>query len=237
MATPHIEAKPGDYADTVLLPGDPLRAKYISENFLDDPVQVNSVRNCYGYTGTYKGHRVSVQGSGMGIPSMSIYVNELATVYGATTIIRVGSCGGLAPDVHLRDVLLASGSSTDSAVVANGFGHGVHYCPLANFALLDTAYHVAMRLGVTPKVGDVFAADRFYNDDLDMKQLADYGMIGTEMESAGLYLLGAKLGFRALSILTVSDLIFSDEKTTSEERERTFNDMIAIALETAIAGE
>ncbi|GAB6092280.1 purine-nucleoside phosphorylase [Furfurilactobacillus curtus] len=231
----HIGAQMGDYADTVLLPGDPLRAKYIAEHFLTNVKQVNEIRNAFGYTGEYQGHRVSVQGSGMGIPSMSIYINELVQFYGVKTIIRVGSCGGMAPDVHLRDVLLASGSSTDSAVTANTFGPGVHYAPLADFGLLDTAYHEAQKMGITPKVGDIFAADRFYNDELDMKKLADYGVIGTEMESAGLYLLAAKLHFRALSVLTVSDLIFGDEKTTAAEREQTFNDMINISLATAIA--
>lgn len=236
MSTPHIEAQNGDYAETVLLPGDPLRAKYIAENFLTNVKQVNSVRNAFGYTGKYKGHRISVQGSGMGIPSMSIYINELVRFYGVKTIIRVGSCGGMAPGVKLRDVCLASGSSTDSAVVANSFAAGVHFAPLADFKLLDTAYHVAKNMGIEPKVGDIFAADRFYNDDIDMKKLADYGVIGTEMESAGLYLLAAKLHFRALSVLTVSDLLFgSQEKTTAAEREKTFNDMIKISLETAIA--
>lgn len=236
MSTPHIEAQNGDYAETVLLPGDPLRAKYIAENFLTKVKQVNSVRNAFGYTGEYKGHRISVQGSGMGIPSMSIYINELVRFYGVKTIIRVGSCGGMAPGVKLRDVCLASGSSTDSAVVANSFAAGVHFAPLADFKLLDTAYHVAKNMGIEPKVGDIFAADRFYNDDIDMKKLADYGVIGTEMESAGLYLLAAKLHFRALSVLTVSDLLFgSQEKTTAAEREKTFNDMIKISLETAIA--
>lgn len=236
MSTPHIEAQNGDYAETVLLPGDPLRAKYIAENFLTNVKQVNSVRNAFGYTGEYKGHRISVQGSGMGIPSMSIYINELVRFYGVKTIIRVGSCGGMAPGVKLRDVCLASGSSTDSAVVANSFAAGVHFAPLADFKLLDTAYHVAKNMGIEPKVGDIFAADRFYNDDIDMKELADYGVIGTEMESAGLYLLAAKLHFRALSVLTVSDLLFgSQEKTTAAEREKTFNDMIKISLETAIA--
>lgn len=236
MSTPHIEAQNGDYAETVLLPGDPLRAKYIAENFLTNVKQVNSVRNAFGYTGEYKGHRISVQGSGMGIPSMSIYINELVRFYGVKTIIRVGSCGGMAPGVKLRDVCLASGSSTDSAVVANPFAAGVHFAPLADFKLLDTAYHVAKNMGIEPKVGDIFAADRFYNDDIDMKKLADYGVIGTEMESAGLYLLAAKLHFRALSVLTVSDLLFgSQEKTTAAEREKTFNDMIKISLETAIA--
>ena len=235
MSTPHIEAQNGDYAETVLLPGDPLRAKYIAENFLTNVKQVNSVRNAFGYTGEYKGHRISVQGSGMGIPSMSIYINELVRFYGVKTIIRVGSCGGMAPGVKLRDVCLASGSSTDSAVVANSFAAGVHFAPLADFKLLDTAYHVAKNMGIEPKVGDIFAADRFYNDDIDMKKLADYGVIGTEMESAGLYLLAAKLHFRALSVLTVSDLLFgSQEKTTAAERENTFNDMIKISLETAI---
>lgn len=236
MSTPHIEAQNGDYAETVLLPGDPLRAKYIAENFLTNVKQVNSVRNAFGYTGEYKGHRISVQGSGMGISSMSIYINELVRFYGVKTIIRVGSCGGMAPGVKLRDVCLASGSSTDSAVVANSFAAGVHFAPLADFKLLDTAYHVAKNMGIEPKVGDIFAADRFYNDDIDMKKLADYGVIGTEMESAGLYLLAAKLHFRALSVLTVSDLLFgSQEKTTAAEREKTFNDMIKISLETAIA--
>ena len=236
MSTPHIEAQNGDYAETVLLPGDPLRAKYIAENFLTNVKQVNSVRNAFGYTGEYKGHRISVQGSGMGIPSMSIYINELVRFYGVKTIIRVGSCGGMAPGVKLRDVCLASGSSTDSAVVANSFAAGVHFAPLADFKLLDTAYHVAKNMGIEPKVDDIFAADRFYNDDIDMKKLADYGVIGTEMESAGLYLLAAKLHFRALSVLTVSDLLFgSQEKTTAAEREKTFNDMIKISLETAIA--
>ena len=236
MSTPHIEAQNGDYAETVLLPGYPLRAKYIAENFLTNVKQVNSVRNAFGYTGEYKGHRISVQGSGMGIPSMSIYINELVRFYGVKTIIRVGSCGGMAPGVKLRDVCLASGSSTDSAVVANSFAAGVHFAPLADFKLLDTAYHVAKNMGIEPKVGDIFAADRFYNDDIDMKKLADYGVIGTEMESAGLYLLAAKLHFRALSVLTVSDLLFgSQEKTTAAEREKTFNDMIKISLETAIA--
>lgn len=236
MSTPHIEAQNGDYAETVLLPGDPLRAKYIAENFLTNVKQVNSVRNAFGYTGEYKGHRISVQGSGMGIPSMSIYINELVRFYGVKTIIRVGSCGGMAPGVKLRDVCLVSGSSTDSAVVANSFAAGVHFAPLADFKLLDMAYHVAKNMGIEPKVGDIFAADRFYNDDIDMKKLADYGVIGTEMESAGLYLLAAKLHFRALSVLTVSDLLFgSQEKTTAAEREKTFNDMIKISLETAIA--
>lgn len=153
---------------------------------------------------------------------------------GLRLLFELALVGGMAPDVHVRDVLLASGSTTDSAVTANTFGPGIHYAPLADFKLLDSAYHVAKDLDINVKVGDIFAADRFYNDEIDMQKLADYGILGTEMESAGLYLLGAKLHFKALSVLTVSDLIFGDEKATAEERERTFNDMIKISLETAI---
>ncbi|NEG69523.1 purine-nucleoside phosphorylase [Bifidobacterium choloepi] len=235
MATPHNEAEPGDYAETVLMPGDPLRAKYIAETFLDDARQVNGVRNCLGYTGTYKGVPVSTQASGMGIPSLSIYTHELASVYGVKNIIRVGSCGGVGKDVKLRDIILGEGSTTDSAVIENTFQPGIHYAPIADFELLDTAYHKAKELGISTKVGDVYAADRFYNDNVDMERLRDYGVLGIEMESAGLYLLGKQLGFRALSILTVSDMIFGEGSTTSEERERSFNDMITLALETAIA--
>ncbi|EFA22626.1 purine-nucleoside phosphorylase [Bifidobacterium gallicum] len=235
MATPHNEAAPGDYAPITLLPGDPLRAQYIAEHFLDDVRQVNGVRNCLGFTGSYQGHPISVQGTGMGIPSMSIYVTELATVYGVTTMLRVGSCGGVDPRVNLRDILLAQGSSTDSNVVANTFQPGIHYAPLADFELLNTAYTKAQELGLHVRVGDIFAADRFYNDEIDMRKLADYGVLGTEMESAGFYLLGAKYHFRALSILTVSDLLLREGSTTSKERETGFNDMIHLALETAIA--
>ncbi|RSX54874.1 purine-nucleoside phosphorylase [Bifidobacterium dolichotidis] len=235
MATPHNEAAPGDYAPVVLLPGDPLRAKYIAENFLDDVRQVNGVRNCLGFTGSYKGHPVSVQGTGMGIPSLSIYVTELATVYGVKTMLRVGSCGGIDPSVNIRDILLAQGSSTDSNVVENTFQAGVHYAPLANFELLHTAYMKAQEMGLSVRAGDIFAADRFYNDELDVQKLADYGVLGTEMESAGFYLLGAKYHFRALSILTVSDLLLREGSTTSKERETGFNDMIHLSLETAIA--
>ncbi len=236
MATPHNSAEPGDYAPVCLLPGDPLRARYIAENFLDDVRQVNAVRNCLGYTGAYKGVPVSVQASGMGIPSLSIYVNELARFYGVKRIIRPGSAGGVGKDVHIRDIVLAQGSSTDSNVSVGALGPAIHYAPLANFSLLDKAYHIAAAQGLSVKVGDVFAADRFYNDEIDNAMLAEYGVLAVEMESAGLYMLGARLGFEALSILSVSDMILGEgEALTSEERASSLDDMIVLSLETAIA--
>ncbi|MDR3191132.1 MAG: purine-nucleoside phosphorylase [Lactobacillaceae bacterium] len=231
----HIDAKLGDYAQTVLLPGDPLRAKYIADTFLDDVVQVNAVRGALGFTGTYKGHRISVQGSGMGIPSMSIYINELANEFGVKTIMRVGSFGAMADDIQLGDVILASGGSTDSAVIAQTFGPGIYWSALPDFGLLDCAYHKALELNIPVKVGNIFAADRFYNDEIDMQKLTDYGVIGTEMEVAGLYLLAAKLKFKALDILTASDHIFRGEAISSQERQTSFADMMTVALETAIA--
>lgn len=232
--TPHINANVGDYAETVLLPGDPLRAKYIADTFLEDVVQVNDVRGMLGFTGTYKGHRVSVQGSGMGIPSMSIYVNELVSVYGVKNIMRVGSFGAMADDIELGDVVLASGASTDSAVIAQTFGPGIYWSATPDFALLDTAFHKAKELNVPVKVGNIFAADRFYNDEIDMNKLKDYGVLGTEMEAAGLYLLGAKLHFRALDVLTASDHLYRDEALSPEERQTSFKDMMLVALETAL---
>ncbi|MEY8437879.1 purine-nucleoside phosphorylase [Atopobiaceae bacterium 24-176] len=236
MATPHNSAEPGDYAPVCLLPGDPLRARYIAQNFLDDARQVNAVRNCLGFTGTYKGVPVSVQASGMGIPSLSIYVNELARVYGVKRIIRPGSAGGVGKGVHIRDIVLAQGSSTDSNVAAGALGPQIHYAPLASFSLLDKAYHIAAKQGLSVKVGDVFAADRFYNDEIDNALLAEYGVLAVEMESAGLYMLGARLGFEALSILSVSDMILGEgEALTAEERASSLDDMIVLSLETAIA--
>lgn len=232
--TPHIKAQVGDYAETVLLPGDPLRAKFIADTFLADVVQVNDVRGMLGFTGTYKGHRISVQGSGMGIPSMSIYVNELATVYGVKNIMRVGSFGAMADDIELGDVVLASGASTDSAVIAQTFGPGIYWSALPDFELLDAAFHKAKDLDIPVKVGNIFAADRFYNDEIDMNKLKDYGVLGTEMEAAGLYLLGSKLNFRALDILTASDHIYRDEALSPEARQNSFKDMMLVALETAI---
>ncbi len=232
--TTHINAKMGDYAETVLLPGDPLRAKFIADTFLEDVVQVNEVRGALGFTGTYKGKRISVQGSGMGIPSMSIYINELVSAFGVKNIIRVGSFGAMADNIALGDVVLASGASTDSAVIAQTFGPGIYWSALPDFELLDTAYHQAQAMNVPVKVGNIFAADRFYNDEIDMEKLKDYGVLGTEMEAAGLYLLGSKLKFRALDILTASDHIYRDEALSAQERQTSFKDMMLVALETSL---
>lgn len=232
----HIEAKKGDIADTVLLPGDPLRAKYIAETFFENPVRYNTVRNAFGYTGTYKGKRVSVQGTGMGIPSISIYTNELINEYGVKTLFRVGSSGGMSPDVHVRDVILAEGATTDSSIIHNTFGGGIYFTPIADFGLLDTAYHAADELDIPVRVGNVLSEDRFYNDEMDRQKLVDYGVAATEMETAALYLLAAKYHVRALAVLTISNHLITGEETTAEEREKSFNDMIKVALETAVKG-
>lgn len=230
----HIEATEGQIAETVLLPGDPLRAKYIAETFLTDVEQYNRVRNMFGYTGTYKGRRVSVQGTGMGIPSMMIYAEELITGYNVKNLIRVGTAGGMQKDVKVRDVILAQGATTDSAVVKNTFDDQVQFAPIADFDLLRTAYEIATEQGMKVKVGNILSADRFYNAELDKKKLADYGVLATEMEAAGLYTLAAKYNRRALAILTISDHLITGEETSSDEREKTFNDMMIVALETAL---
>lgn len=229
----HIEAKKGDIAKSVLLPGDPLRAKYIAETFLEDVTQYNRVRNAFGYTGTYKGHRISVQGTGMGIPSMMIYGEELITEYGVENLIRVGSAGGMKEEVKIRDVVLAQGATTDSSINRRTFHDQVDFAPLADFSLLKTAYEVAQNQQIDVKVGNVLSADRFYNEELDKKKLARYGVMAVEMEAAGLYTLAAKHNKKALAILTISDHLLTGEETTSEEREKTFDEMMRIALETA----
>ncbi len=230
----HIEAKKGDIAKSVLLPGDPLRAKYIAETFLEDVTQYNRVRNAFGYTGTYKGHRISVQGTGMGIPSMMIYGEELITEYGVENLIRVGSAGGMKEEVKIRDVVLAQGATTDSSINRRTFHDQVDFAPLADFSLLKTAYEVAQNQQIDVKVGNVLSADRFYNEELDKQKLARYGVMAVEMEAAGLYTLAAKHNKKALAILTISDHLLTGEETTSEEREKTFDEMMRIALETAI---
>lgn len=230
----HIEAKPGEIADKILLPGDPLRAKYIAETFLEDVKQYNSVRNMFGYTGTYKGVPVSVQGTGMGLPSMMIYAEELISEYGVENLIRVGSAGGMKEEVKIRDVVLAQGATTDSGVNRQTFNNQVDFAPLADFSLLKKAYEVGVEQKMEVKVGNVLSADRFYNEELDKKKLARYGVMAVEMEAAGLYTLAAKHNKRALAILTISDHLLTGEETTSQERERTFDDMMVIALETAI---
>lgn len=229
----HIGAKPGDIAETVLLPGDPLRAKYIAETFLEGAQCYNTVRNMFGYTGTYKGKRVSVQGTGMGVPSISIYINELMESYGVQNLIRVGTCGAIQKDVKVRDVILAMSASTDSNMNRRTF-KGIDYAPTANFELLKNAYDVGLEKGLNLKVGNVFTADLFYDDNADHELWAKYQILAVEMESAALYTLAAKYNRKALSILTVSDHILTGEATTAEERQTTFNDMIEVALEAAL---
>ncbi|MCT3399792.1 purine-nucleoside phosphorylase [Lentilactobacillus hilgardii] len=229
----HIGAKAGEIASTVLMPGDPLRAKYIAKTYLENPVCYSQVRNMLGYTGTYKGKKISVQGSGMGIPSLAIYTTELIKEYGVKTIYRVGSCGGMSPDVKIRDVILGEAGTTDSSIIANTFGAGMYYSPIADFGLLDSAYHTAQEMGINTKVGNIFAADRFYNDELDLQKLIDYGVLATEMETAGLYLLAAKHHIKALTILTVSDHLLTGEALSAKERETSFDEMAKLSLETA----
>lgn len=229
----HIGAKKGDIADTILLPGDPLRAKYIAETYFEDVIQYNKVRGMYGYTGTYHGKRISVQGTGMGVPSISIYVNELIQEYDVQTLVRVGTCGAMKDSVQVRDVILAQGSTTDSQVNRLIFG-GIDYAPLANFELLKAAYDIAHNKRLTTHVGNVFTSDTFYRDNA--KEVNDllgrYNVLAVEMETTALYTLAAKFDRKALSILTVSDHLITGEETSSEERQTTFHDMMELALET-----
>jgi purine-nucleoside phosphorylase len=231
MATPHISAKKGDFAPSILLPGDPLRARHIADNFLEDVTQVNEVRNMLGYTGSYQGVPVSVMGTGMGIPSASIYATELIAEYEVERLIRVGSCGGILPSVELRDVILAIGACTDSGVNRVRYG-GYDFAATADFALLRAAAEAAANRGIEVKVGNVHSADLFYNPDPEaFDRMEAMGVLAVEMEAAGLYGVSAEKGGRALTIATVSDHVRSGASTTSEEREQTFNDMVVIALE------
>lgn len=230
----HINAQPGDIAEIVLLPGDPLRAKFIAETFLEDAKRYNTVRNAFGYTGTYKGTRISVQGTGMGMPSAMIYTEELIREYGVKVLIRVGSAGAINADCQIRDIVLAQGATTDAALHRNIFHHQVEFAPIANFDLLKSAYDVATESHLPVHVGNVLSSDRFYNDELDTKKLADYGVLAIEMEAAGIYSVAAKHHVKALGIMTISDSLVTGEETTSEEREKTFGDMINVALEAAL---
>jgi len=230
----HIGAKEGQIAESVLLPGDPLRAKYIAETFLENVECYNEVRGMYGFTGTYQGKRVSVQGTGMGIPSASIYINELISSYGVQNLIRVGTCGAIQKDVKVRDVLLAQGACTDSSMNRNTFP-GYDYAPIANFDLLKKAYDVGVNKGLNIRVGNVFSADMFYSNNPDMTlKLGSYGVLAVEMEAAALYTIAAKFGVKALTVLTVSDHILTGEETTAAERQTTFNEMIEVALHTVL---
>ena len=228
----HIEAKNGDIAETVLLPGDPLRAKWIADTFLDDPVCYNKVRGMLGFTGTYKGKRVSVQGSGMGIPSALIYCNELIREYGVKNLIRVGSAGSYQPDVKLRDIVIAMAASSTSGINNLRFINS-DYSPTANFDLFMKVILYARENNIPIKAGNVLSSDEFYEDnDESYKKWAEYGILCVDMESSGMYTIAAKYDVKALTILTISDSLVSDEKISSEERESSFHTMIELALST-----
>jgi purine-nucleoside phosphorylase len=234
MATIHINADPGDFAATVLMPGDPLRAKYIAETFLDGARLVTDVRNMLGYTGGYKEHTVSVVAHGMGIPSASIYCTELIRDYGVKRILRVGSCGTVHPAVGLRDIVIAMGASTDSGVNRTRFG-GHDFAAIASFNLLRIAVRTAEKKELAFHVGNIFSADLFYSPDTtQLDLLAKYGILGVEMETAGIYAVAAELGAEALAICTVSDDIKTGERLTPDERQTSFDEMIDLALETAL---
>ncbi|SDS07273.1 purine-nucleoside phosphorylase [Polaribacter sp. KT25b] len=227
----HIGAKKGEIAETVLLPGDPMRAKWIADTFLKDIFQYNDVRGMYGFTGTYKGKRISVQGTGMGIPSTLIYAHELINDYGVKNLIRVGSAGSYQKEVKIRDIVLAMAASTNSGLNTIRF-NGADYAPTASFKLFQKAIEVAKEKNIEVKAGGILSSDEFYADDFDSyKKWADYGVLCVEMETSGLYTVAAKHNVNALSILTISDSLVTKERTTSEEREQTFKEMIEIALE------
>ena len=234
MSTPHIAAEKGQVAERILLPGDPLRAKFIAENFLEGAKEYTHVRGILGYTGTYKGVPVSVQGTGMGMPSISIYVHELIKEFGCNKLIRVGTCGGMHKDVKLRDVLIAQAATTDSGMMKSIFGSAINYAPIADFDLLRKAVENAEKLNMPTKVGNIFSADRFYDEDVDSERLRKYGILAVEMESAALYTIAAQFHVQALAIFTVSDHLLTGEACSAEERQTTFTDMMKIALETAI---
>lgn len=232
MSTPHNNAEYGEIAETVLLPGDPLRAQFIAEHFFENPMLFNDVRNMLGYTGMWNGKRVSVMGTGMGIPSLAIYAEELCRFYGVKQLIRVGSCGALQPELALYDVILAMSASTDSAINAYRFKGGT-YAPTASFALLYRAYEAAREQGIQPHVGSVTSTDLFYGvegEDISWKSWAAYGSLAVEMETAGLYTIAARHGVKALSVLTVSDSLVHHQETSAQERQSSFTQMMNIAL-------
>lgn len=233
MSTPHNSAEKGDFAKTVLMPGDPLRSKYIAEHFLENAKLVNNVRGIQGYTGTYKGVTVSVMASGMGVPSIGIYSHELFHEYDVDNIIRIGSTGAMTDKLKLRDVVLAQAACTDSNY-AHQFGLGGVLAPVADYELLETAVNVARKSGASWVVGSVFSTDIFYNKAEDSLKWAEYGVLAAEMESAALYWNAAEAGKRALTICTVSDSIVTGEGLPAEERQTSFSQMMEIALDTAV---
>lgn len=233
----HINASNGDIAEVVLMPGDPLRAKYVAEHFLENAKCYNEVRGMYGFTGTYKGKRVSVQGSGMGIPSFLIYATELLKEYDVKRILRIGTCGAISEKVNVRDLILGMSACTTSAINRTRFA-GYDFAPTADFALLQTAYQKAIDKGLKEKthVSPILSTDEFYGHDEGLDQMyAKYGVLGVEMEAAGLYTVAQQYGAQALAILTVSDHLLTGEATSAQEREQTFTDMMEVALETAIS--
>jgi len=235
--TIHIGARPGEIAETVLMPGDPLRAEWAAQTFLDDAVCVNRVRGMLGYTGTWRGHRVSIHGSGMGMPSLSIYANELIRDYGAKTLIRIGSCGAMQPHVGLRDIILAMTASSLSTP-SRGIFRELSFAPCADWPLLRAAVAATEARGMTPHVGGVYSADVFYDERPDLNELMTrHGILGVEMEAAELYNLAARHDVRALAVLTVSDHLLTHQALPSEDRERSFGEMVEIALTAAFAGE
>jgi len=227
----HIGAEKSEIAETVLLPGDPLRAKFMAESMLEDAKCYNEVRGMYGYTGVFKGKRISIQGGGMGIPSNAIYIHELITEYEVKNIIRIGTCGSIQPDVKLGEVILAMSACSDSNVNRIDF-KGLDFAPTANFSLLYDAYNKAKELGINTRVGNIFSTDTFYRDDPDRWEIwAAHNVLGVEMETSLLYTMGARFNVKTLSILTVSDNIVTEEFSSAEMREQSFTDMVKIALE------
>ena len=233
MSTPHNGAKAGDFAKTVLMPGDPLRAKMIAETFLENPKLVNQVRGMLGYTGTYKGVPVSVMGSGMGMPSIGIYSYELFSQYGVENIIRVGSAGAISPKLKLRDVVAGQGACTNSNF-AFQYGLPGPFAPIADYTLLETSVAVAREMGVEMPVGNLLSSDTFYDASASSPKWGEMGVLAVEMEAAALYMNAAKLGKRALAICTISDSIVTGEELSAEDRQLTFTTMMKIALETAV---
>ncbi|WP_114963097.1 purine-nucleoside phosphorylase [Tritonibacter mobilis] len=233
--TVHIGSQKGDYAETVLLPGDPYRAKWAAETFLSDVRLVNEVRGMLGYTGMWNGHRVSIQGSGMGMPSLSIYTNELIRDFDVQTLIRIGSCGGMQPHVKVRDVIIAM-TATSVNTPSRTIFKDVNFAPSADWSLLRNAVQAAKAQGLSPHVGGIYSSDTFYDERPDLnEQMVRHGVLGVEMEAAELYTLAARYGRRALAVLTVSDHLQTGEALPSEERERSFGEMVEIALAAAFA--
>ncbi len=231
MSTPHIKAPDGAFAESILIPGDPLRARYIAETFLDDPVQVNSVRNMFGFTGSYRGTPVSTMGTGMGVPSASIYITELIRSYGVRRLVRVGTCGGISTNVKMREAILAAGASTDSLTNRTRY-NGWDYAATASFDLLRAAADSADELGIKTHVGNLHTSDLFYNSYQNALEIWQrMGILAVEMETAALYAIAAEERAQALSVVTVSDHLVTGEEAPPDERERTFGDMVRIALE------